>query len=89
MLRSMLTGASLLVVLAGCTTTGHDASKPASAAQGGRPVCLSVTGQRESADSSRCAVYGRSYSREDLKRTGQTEVGPALQMLDPAITSNH
>jgi hypothetical protein len=31
----------------------------------------------------------RSYSEEDVQRTGQTDVAQALQMLDPAITVHH
>jgi hypothetical protein len=31
----------------------------------------------------------RSYSEEDVQRTGQTDVANALQMLDPAITVHH
>lgn len=31
----------------------------------------------------------RTYSQEDVERTGQTDVGNALQMLDPSITVHH
>lgn len=31
------------------------------------------------------AANGRVYSREDLRRTGQTDIADALRMLDPAI----
>lgn len=31
----------------------------------------------------------RTYSQEDVQRTGQTDVASALQMLDPAITVHH
>lgn len=34
----------------------------------------------------RCApVSGRSYSRDDIDRTGQTNVADALRMLDPSV----
>ena len=34
----------------------------------------------------RCApVHGRSYDRDDLDRTGQTNVADALRMLDPSV----
>ena len=34
----------------------------------------------------RCApVAGRSWSREDIERTGVTDLGTALRMLDPAV----
>jgi hypothetical protein len=32
---------------------------------------------------------GRTYSDEDMERTGQTNVGDALQLLDPSITVHH
>jgi hypothetical protein len=43
-----------------------------------------------SADRGRC-VYssGRAYSQDDLRRTGQTDIGRALQMLDPSVTVGH
>jgi hypothetical protein len=31
----------------------------------------------------------RTYSQEDVQRTGQTDVADALQMLDPSITVHH
>lgn len=31
------------------------------------------------------AANGRVYSREDLRRTGQTDIADALRMLDPSI----
>lgn len=30
---------------------------------------------------------GRSYDREELLRTGETDIGEALERLDPSITS--
>lgn len=32
------------------------------------------------------AVNGRSYSREDIDRTGAIDLGDALQRLDPSIS---
>jgi hypothetical protein len=31
----------------------------------------------------------RTYSKEDVDRTGQTDVANALRMLDPSITVHH
>lgn len=59
--------------------------------------CLRQTGSRittsENAKARRagkagekCAnAFGRAYDREDIERTGATDVKQALQMLDPAI----
>jgi hypothetical protein len=34
-------------------------------------------------------VAGRAYTQEDIDRTGKTDAGHALQMLDPSITVHH
>ena len=35
-----------------------------------------------------CNAPGRTYSQEDLERTGQVNPGAALQMLDPSISGH-
>jgi len=43
-------------------------------------------GEVKSLDSEACvAANGRVYSREDLERTGATDIADALRRLDPAI----
>jgi hypothetical protein len=49
--------------------------------------CLQSTGSLIPAKPGTCLpVAGRSYSQQDLRNTGQPNVGPALQQLDPSIT---
>lgn len=49
--------------------------------------CLQSTGSLIKAKPGSCLpVHGNSYSKEDIDRTGQPTMGPALQMLDPSIT---
>lgn len=49
--------------------------------------CLQTTGSLIPAKPGHClTAHGNSYSREDIDRTGQPTLGPALQMLDPSIT---
>ena len=50
--------------------------------------CLQTTGSLIPAKPGTCVAGapGRSYSRDDIDRTGQPTLGPALQMLDPSIT---
>ncbi len=86
MLRPILTGACVLVLFAACAT-GKDAQRTASTA-GPEHMCVSATGQRVKSTQP-CSVFGRSWSREDLERTGQPDIGPALQTLDPSITVHH
>ena len=49
--------------------------------------CIRDTGSLIPAKKGRCLpVTGRSYSQQDLLRTGQPDLGEALQQLDPSIT---
>jgi hypothetical protein len=55
-----------------------------------RSSCLTDTGPRLPLSPGECAAYGRSYSAEDLRRTGHEEnLARALQTLDPSITAQH
>jgi hypothetical protein len=73
------------VTLFGCATTTDSAkAKPATAATVKDPTCLTETGSR--VPGSKCRGYGRSYSNEDIDRTGQTNAADALALLDPSIT---
>lgn len=57
------------------------ANKKASDAQ-----CLRQTGSRiQSRAKGDCAAYGRSYDRDDLNRTGETDTASALRRLDPSV----
>jgi hypothetical protein len=54
--------------------------------QPGDRSCLRETGSRIPPKPGHCLpVNGRSYSQEDLRRTGATRTADALRMLDPAI----
>lgn len=44
-----------------------------------------ATSDKDIAPRQRCAAMGRSYSREDLERTGAIDLADALRQLDPAI----
>lgn len=61
-----------------------------SAQQAARPNdrnCIRDTGSRIPVKKGRCLpVTGRSYSQQDLLRTGRPNLGEALQQLDPRIT---
>lgn len=48
--------------------------------------CLRDTGSRIRATDRRpCTAIGRTYSRDDMSMTGETDIGSALRKLDPAI----
>lgn len=49
--------------------------------------CIRETGSHIPARKGHCLpVNGRSYTRQELLRTGEPELGRALQKLDPSIT---
>ena len=77
------------LVLFGCAATPQNpGSKPPASAAIKDPNCLTETGSHVESKSS-CRGYGRSYSYEDIQRTGQTQAADALGLLDPSITVHH
>jgi len=49
--------------------------------------CIRETGSHIPPPKGQCLpVAGNSYSQQDLQRTGATDLGRALQMLDPSVT---
>jgi hypothetical protein len=49
--------------------------------------CIRDTGSLIPARKGHCLpVAGRSYSQQDLQRTGRPDLGSVLQKLDPSIT---
>lgn len=80
-------------------TTGTQANTQAVAANQGEAhakhavppldsrMCIRDTGSHIPPAKGKCLpVAGNSYSQQDLQRTGATNVGQALQMLDPSVT---
>lgn len=51
--------------------------------------CSAGTGSRLPPGDGRCGEAQRSYSSEDIRRTGSVDAGDALQLLDPSITVHH
>ncbi len=73
--------------LFGCATmTDNAKSKPATAAAVKDPTCLTETGSLISRGPAKCRGFGRSFSSDDIQRTGSTSAGNALALLDPSIT---
>ena len=75
------------VVIAGLTLLGCATTKPpASAAALKDSSCLTDTGSRVSVGPGQCRGFGRSYSTQDIQRTGQTSAADALSLLDSSVT---
>jgi hypothetical protein len=73
------------LILAGCAARASQVRPSAerSAAVDDDRTCLSAT--RIRATGAKCSSYGRSYSNEDIMRTGAVTLGDALPLLDPSI----
>ncbi len=64
--------------------TGHRVIKP------GDRNCLLETGSLIRARKGECLpVTGRSYSGDELRRTGHPDTARALQALDPSVSVGH
>jgi hypothetical protein len=101
MSRSVLASAFLAAGLVACGAwaqdaphgVGEQAAAPPAAAAAGTPAdrladrnCLRDTGSLIPPKPGHCLpVAGRSYTRDDLRRTGATRTGEALERLDPSL----
>jgi hypothetical protein len=86
MIKSLALCAALAVLAVACATTAPTRTAVATAAQ----PCNQDTASRIPMRPGECSsAPGRTYSDKDIERTGQTNVGDALQMLDPSITTHH
>ena len=89
-LRKASAIATVLMLAACATTTASVRPKAeASGAVAQNSACLSQTGSRIAGNDGKCSAIGRSYSSDDINRTGSTTAGEALQLLDPSITIHH
>ncbi|MGH8114847.1 MAG: hypothetical protein ACREPS_07335 [Rhodanobacteraceae bacterium] len=74
-------------------TTGSSQAKAKTNAQRAVPPldsrqCIRDTGSLIPPPKGQCLpVAGNSYSQQDIEGTGATNIGQALQMLDPSVTS--
>jgi len=76
------------LILAGCATPAGDTTPKSASSAAEKNNCLNQTASRITVDSD-CQGIGRSYSREDIGRTGAITAGEALPKLDPSITVQH
>ena len=89
MLRTLLICAVVSASAMGCSSTPQARPDAPAAAAATRPCALG-SASRIPARPDQCSPSpGRTYSQEDVQRTGQTNVADALQMLDPSITVHH
>lgn len=88
MLKLRALSAALVLSLAACATTPPSAQKPTAANVRPPAGCVAQTATRLPVKDNACAGPGSTYTREDIERTGQANIGDALPMLDPSITKH-
>jgi hypothetical protein len=90
MLKSSLIAAGLLGAVAFTANVAYadDAKPTAPQTKPATPKagCTHDTGTRLPPKDG-CAGVGKSYSQDDISRTGQPTAGGALRLMDPSITS--
>lgn len=76
------------LLLAACAATPPSPDPTKTAANAKPPAgCVGQTATRIPVkDDKSCAGFGSTYTQQDIQNTGQTTVGGALPMMDPAIT---
>jgi hypothetical protein len=80
--------AALMVGLGGCATNrsaDQSLAKNVTAAPTAKDYCIKETGTRIKQKEGECVGPGRTYSREELDRTGSFSAAEALRKLDPAL----
>jgi hypothetical protein len=90
MFRTLLICAVVSASAVACTSTAPRPDAKTTAATATNPPCRQDTASRIPMRPGECAATpGRTYTDQDMQRTGQTNVGDALQLLDPSITTHH
>ncbi|HEY3520186.1 MAG TPA: hypothetical protein VGK80_03995 [Rhodanobacteraceae bacterium] len=85
--------ASTTTAVSTTATTDQNANATSDVAVGTRPVpapgdhnCIRDTGSHIPPPKGGCLpVAGRTYNHDDIQRTGETNLGQALQQLDPSV----
>lgn len=88
MKRSLALTVLAALALGACAATPPSPDQTRTAANDKPPVgCVGQTATRIPVkDDKTCAGFGSTYTRQDIDNTGQSTVGGALPLLDPAIT---
>ena len=90
MFRTLLICAVASASVIACSSTGPARPDTRTAAAATARPCPQDTASRIPLRPGECSSSpGRTYSEKDMERTGQTDVGDALQLLDPSITVHH
>jgi hypothetical protein len=87
MVKSSVLAASALMALCAANIATADDSKPAAVNDAAHRTCMHYTGSRLIMKPDQCSASpGRSYSQQDIDRTGHSTVAGALRNMDPSLT---
>ena len=88
MKRSFALTVVAALMLAACAATPPTPDQTKVAANAKPPAgCVGQSATRiPLKDDKSCAGFGSTYTQQDINNTGQSTVGGALPLLDPAIT---
>ena len=82
MSKSLLSGACLVALLAGCASAPQ---KPVASADVAKPACI-TSASRIPGNQGDCVAPGHVYTGDDIRKTGHVgNIAAALRELDPAI----
>lgn len=89
MFKRLLAGITLALCLGACATPSAPSGEKAAKAQAANPPpgCVAGTATRLPTRPGECAGFGNTWTQQDLKSTGATDVGQGLSVLDPALTT--
>ena len=74
----------LIPALALCACAS-DPARTAATGKNSEKHCIRDTGSRIPSEGECSGAAGRSYSREELERSGEMSTGGALERLDPTV----
>lgn len=90
MWKKVLIGAGLTLCFAACASTrsapGAATSTTAAPTNLPRAGCVPSTATRIPLSPGECAGFGHTWTQEDIKRTGASDSGQALRLLDPTLS---
>lgn len=86
MSNKLLIAAGWALCLAGCASNSSIPFATRHARTTLPPAfCSADAASRVSPNSPECAVFGHTWTQGDMKRTGATDAGGALKLLDPTM----
>ena len=86
MIRTLIICTVVWASALGCSATQPRPDTREAADTAVRPCSVATASRLPPKPGDCSAAPGRTYSQDDVQRTGQTTVGGALQLLDPSIT---